>query len=108
MFYISPDNQYPLCYGDIQLANPGWKLGDPLPEGWIAVSESPLPEPSENQIISEGFPIEVDGQMTRNWVIRDLTPEEIERKNAPITARKKLMGLGLTEAEINALVSGMI
>jgi hypothetical protein len=108
MIYISPDNEYPRHYGDIQLANPTWKLGDDLPEGWVQVAESPRPEPGVDEVTVEGFPIEVEGLMTQNWVLRDMTAEEIERRDAPANAKAKLIALGLTEAEIEALVRGLV
>lgn len=103
MIYISPDNEYPRHYGDIMLADPTWKKGDPLPEGWVEVAEASLPTAGENEKVVEGFPKEVKGVMTQNWEVRPMTAEEIERRDAPETAKAKLLALGLTEVEIAAL-----
>lgn len=108
MIYISPNNEYPRHYGDIQLENPSWNLGDDLPEGWRAVSETEMPGLAENEIAEEGFPIEANGVMTQNWIIRSLTEKEIEQRNAPKTAKQKLISLGLTEFEVEALTRGLI
>jgi len=107
MIYISPNNEYPRHYGDIQAENPNWELGNDLPEGWVQVAEAERPEPQADKVIFEDFPVDVDGVMTQNWQVRDMTPEEIERRDAPITARQKLIDLGLTEVEIEALVRGL-
>lgn len=108
MIYISPENEYPRHYGDIMLATPNWKLGDPLPKGWVQVVETPAPDAGEDQIVYEDFPVEVDGVLTQNWKIRSMTAEEIERRDAPIHAKAKLLALGLTEIEIEALLRGLV
>ena len=105
--YISPENEYPRFIGDIQLEHPNFAAGDELPEGWVQVKESDAPKLGENQILYEDFPVEVDGVMTQNWQVRDMTVEEIERRDAPKTARQKLLDLGLTELEIDALLRGL-
>lgn len=108
MLYISPENEYPRYYGDIQLAHKGWKLGDPLPTGWHEVTELPRPEIADDETVEEGFPVLVDGVYTQNLTARKLTSEELAIKQAPATAKAKLIALGLTEVEIEALVAGMV
>lgn len=108
MIYISPSGEYPRHYGDIEVANPGWQLGDELPSGWVEVTQAPLPTAQPDQIIYEDFPTEVDGVMTQNWKVRDMTAEEIERRDAPENAKAKLIALGLTEIEIAALAQGLV
>jgi hypothetical protein len=108
MLYINPQNEYPRHIGDIQISAPGWQLGDPLPTGWIEVVPTQNPEVPDNKILIELAPEENDGVWTQVWALRDLTAEELERKNAPITARQKLKDvLGLTDAEIEALIRGL-
>jgi len=106
--YINPNGEYPRFYGDIQAENPNWNLGDSLPEGWIQVEDNPMPMPEYGKVVDEGFPIESEGTYSRNWIIRDMTAEEIERRDAPETAKAKLMALGLTEVEVRALVQGLV
>lgn len=108
MLYISPENEYPRHIGDIKIQNPSWKEGEPLPTGWVEVKELFIPEVGENEIWYEEFPIEIDGVMTQNFKVRAMTAEEIERRDAPKTAKEKLMALGLSGAEIQALVRGLI
>jgi len=107
MIYINPQGEYPRHIGDIQLEHPSFKEGDALPEGWVKVAEADRPTPGTDQIAYEDFPVEVDGVMTQNWVVRDMTDEEIDRRYAPKKAKEKLIALGLTEAEVEALVRGL-
>ena len=107
MIYISPNNEYPRHIGDIQLEHPQFKEGDALPDGWVKVEETDRPTVGTDQIAYEDFPVEVDGVMTQNWVVRDMTQEEIDRRDAPKRAKEKLIELGLTEAEVEALVRGL-
>jgi len=107
MLYINPEGEYPRHIGDIQLEHPNFKEGDALPEGWVQVAEADRPEPQTDKIIFEDFPVEVDGVMTQNWQVRDMTAEEIERRDAPKRAKEKLIALGLTEVEVDALLRGL-
>lgn len=108
MQYISPDNEYPRYLGDIQIAHPEYKEGDPLPDGWTLVVSVPMREDwSEDETVYEDFPVEVDGVMTQNWKIRPLTAEEIERRDAPRLAKQKLLDLGFTDLEIKAISRGL-
>ena len=109
MLYISPTGQYPRFYGDIQLENPDWKLGDPLPTGWIEVEEiSERPEIQFDETIEELEPVKVGNKYQQNFVVRKLTEKELAIKNAPITAKQKLLDLGLTSEEIYALTNGSL
>lgn len=108
MIYISPDNEYPRHIGDIQLTHPDFKEGDQIPDGWTHVAESAIPAVTDSELCYEDFPIEMDGVMTQNWIVRELTPDEYQMRHAPRTAKEKLMSLGLTEYEILALVSGLV
>lgn len=108
MKYISPQGEYPRHQGDIQLENPSWTPGDDLPEGWQFVQDTERPEPGENEIVFEQAPAEIDGTLYQSWAVRPMTQEEIDRKNAPLTARQKMIDLGFTEAEIEAILLQMI
>jgi len=108
MLYINADNEYPRHIGDVQLAKPSFQEGDTLPKGWTKVEESERPTAGIDQVTVESTPVEVDGVMTQQWTVRDLTEEELERRNAPANAKAKLIALGLTEAEVNALVQGLV
>lgn len=108
MIYISPNNEYPRHYGDIMLDAPGWNLGDELPEGWHKVAETEMPTAGLDQIVIESEPKEIKGVWTQQWIVREMTPEEIERRDAPKRAKEKLIALGLTEAEVDALSRGLV
>lgn len=109
MLYINPQNEYPRHIGDIQLENPSWQLGDPLPVGWVEVVPTQSPDVPTDQALIELAPEEINGVWTQVWSLRDLTPEELERKTAPTTARQKLKDVvGLTDVEIEVLIRGLI
>ena len=108
MLYINSDNEYPRHIGDVQLAKPGFKDGDALPTGWVKVAESERPTAGTNQVTVEGTPKKVDGVMTQTWTVRDLTQAELDSRDAPAKAKAKLIKLGLTEAEVSALVQGLV
>lgn len=107
MLLINPDNEYPRHIGDLQLAYPDWQKGDALPEGWLEVQAIDNPMPAEDEILYEDDPIEIDGVLSQNWKVRPMTAEEIALRDAPVTARQKLIDLGLTEIEVEALVRGL-
>lgn len=107
MIYISPEGDYPRHYGDIMLAAPSWKLGDELPAGWHKVQEAEFPVASNDEVVEESLPTLKSGKYVQTFIVRPMTPEEIERRDAPKIARQKLLDLGLTELEINELVKGL-
>lgn len=108
MLLITPSGEYPRHIGDLWLEHPDYKEGDPLPDGWQLVKPVDRPVPDTYEIVYEDSPIEVDGQLVQNWQIRPMTDAEKAKKDAPATARQKLLDLGLTEVEIEALVEGLV
>jgi hypothetical protein len=107
MLYINPENEYPRHIGDVQLDQPGFQDGDVLPTGWQKVEESKRPTAEAGQVTAEGTPKKIKGVMTQQWVLRNLTQEELDRRNAPAIAKAKLIELGLTEAEVAKLVQDL-
>lgn len=107
MLFISADNEYPRYIGDVQLVDPAYEYGNALPEGWREVVEVQNPAYEEGKVLELGEPVEIDGVLTQTWINRDMTAEEIERRDAPITAKAKLIALGLTELEVQALSYGL-
>lgn len=106
--YINDLGEYPRYMGDVQLVLPEWQPGDALPAGWSEVVEVLGPSVDETQTYYEVAPIQVDGVWTQQWEVRPLTEEEIATRQAPITAREKLKTIvGLTDAEIGALIRGL-
>lgn len=108
MIYINAAGEYPRHIGDVQLVKGGWKEGDTLPEGWKAVVETARPVAGADQVAYDSGAVEIDGVLTQGWTIRDLTSEEIERRDAPANAKARLESLGFTSAEIQALVAGLV
>lgn len=104
MIYISPRNEYPRHYGDIQLENPGWNYGDQLPEGWTLVNLSEAPVVGENQVAYEVAPVERNGSYFQAFEVRDLTAEELAARELNRVRNKVANGESLTEAEAALLV----
>ena len=100
------DNTYPLYIGDIQLVHPGATHNN-LPEGYADVAVPERPELAEDEKAVSGTPVLVDGEWVHVWEVVKLSAEELEQKLAPIRARQKLVDLGFTVAEIEALIRGL-
>ena len=93
----------------MKIDNPEWAEGNPLPEGWREVQDiQEVPTPGIDELVYELEPAIVDGVLTRVFAVRSLTTEEIEHRDAPKTAKAKLLSLGLSEAEIEALTRGLL
>lgn len=109
MIYKSPEGIYPLFSGDVQLANPDWNIGDPMPKGWLQIEEIAPPDfDSYTEKLVWLEPIEINGVLTQQWGVEELSEEEKERLAAPKNAKQKLLDLGLTELEIYALIGRAI
>jgi hypothetical protein len=108
MIYINAEGEYPRHIGDVQLVVAGWQEGDTLPDGWQSVVETERPTPGTDQLTYDSGPVDVDGTLSQGWTIRDLTAEELSRRDAPANAKARLVELGFTDAEIAALVSGLV
>jgi hypothetical protein len=110
MNYIDPQGNYPRHQGDIRLSNPEWSDGDPLPTGWTLVNHVDAPSfdyATEKLVENSPELNNENGQYYRSWAVVPLTAEELEILNAPVSARQKLINLGLTEVEVDALVRGL-
>lgn len=108
LVYKSPEGEYPLYYGDVQGRNPGWNPGMSLPDGWVQVEDTQVPEYAENQTVEELEPRQEGNKYFRNWLVRDLTEEELAWQNAPVTALEKIQTLELTDAEKFAINRGTV
>lgn len=100
------NGDYPRYVGDLELQHPDWKRGDPLPEGWREVADTPMPKRGEGQIIREAPLEEIDGVLTRQWEVVDLTPEEIKARDKSIQVAQAVGALGLTREEAIELLGG--
>lgn len=108
MLLIDPQGNYPRYVGDLRSQNPGWEEGQALPEGWINVNYSSVPEfDMSTQRLEELSPsLAEDGQYYQTWNVREATAEELEVANAPSTARIKFQNLGFTDPEIDFILQG--
>lgn len=79
MIFIKNGLEYPRYVGDIEQENPEWELGQALPEGWEFVQETAAPTPTTDQLVTEVFPVLVEGQWTQTWELIDLTEEDINK-----------------------------
>lgn len=77
MIFIKNGSEYPLYLGDLELENPAWELGQALPEGWSAVTETLPPEAPENGAVTETTPQLIDGVWTQSWETKIFTDQEI-------------------------------
>lgn len=106
--YNTETKEFPIFVGDAQVANPGWD-GDidnpPAPLVWV---HDAAPVNAENKVIEDAEPKLINGVWTRQYKYRDYTADELEAINAPVSARAKLVALGFSEAEINALAIGLL
>jgi hypothetical protein len=102
--YISPQNEYPRYVGDIQIEYPEWDPSKKLPNGWTAVNPVSIPEILSSQALYEDFPVKENGEYFQNFIVRDLTEEELFRTNARDLAKDKLAKLGLSDFEIKEII----
>lgn len=72
--------QFPLHEGDIQLIHPGWTADQPLPSTFAKVEWQDQPELGKNQTAFAISPKEINGVWIRQWIIYDLTEEEIQEQ----------------------------
>lgn len=106
--FIDPNGNFPRYLGDLLIENPSYKEGDSLPAGWIPVIEVEPPAFGKYEILELGQPIESNGVYTQTWQVRAMTTAEKELVDAPENAKAKLLALGLTEIEIQALAQGLV
>ena len=81
-YFIAPNGDYPRHIGDIQRDYPDYVEGDVLPEGWVEVAYGTIPDINpETETWFEVEPKEVDGVLTRQFQVRQLTENEINNKS---------------------------
>lgn len=107
LFLNTVTGEYPRHIGDLELL--GWKQGEELPENWVEVEyATTYPEPGIDEVVFEDEPLKKNGKYYQNLKTRPMTAEEVERRDAPKRAKEKLLALGLTELEIEALTRGLV
>lgn len=98
MYLNTTTGQFPLYAGDIMLAQRNWKIGDPLPDGWVEIAPIPLPAMTESQVPVPGVQ-QVDGVWTMTWTLRTLTAAEIAARRVADARMKVMRGDILTQEE---------
>jgi hypothetical protein len=81
MFINKITKEYPRFIGDLQLLYPDATL-DNVPDDWALVEESPMPEYQSGKGIFETEPQQINGVWKQQWLVRDLTTEEITKIEA--------------------------
>jgi hypothetical protein len=77
---IDNEGNYPRHVGDLRLAHPDYKDGDPLPEGWLEVAANDPDNVPEGHVSYELAPQEIDGVWYRVWASRPPTEEELAER----------------------------
>lgn len=81
--YINPTtNEYPRFPGDIQLIDPEWEDGKPLPDGWEEVIATEPPQVAKGQYYVEVAPVKVDGVWHREFEVKTYTQEKLDEMKA--------------------------
>ncbi len=84
MFINKITKEYPRFIGDLQLLYPDATL-DNVPDDWALVEESPMPEYQSGEGIFETEPQQINGVWKQQWLVRDLTTEEITKTRTVIS-----------------------
>lgn len=76
-----------------------------------SIQQSNVPDIDQNtQIAEEDVPVQINGVWTQQWVVRDLTPEELKARVPTIVtmrqARHALLNAGLLDA-VDAAISAI-
>jgi hypothetical protein len=103
MYLNTQTNEYPLFAGDLELL--GWKQGTPLPENWVEVERTDVPEHSATEVAYENSPTKVGDIWKQSWGIRTLSNEELEQIVKNNVRNKVIREEPLTQEEANLLVT---
>jgi hypothetical protein len=76
--------EYPRHIGDLYLI--GYRDGEDIPEGWVEVVNTEMPNCESDEKTIEIIPKEINGTFYQQWQIVKLTEEEIIEKNKEITS----------------------
>lgn len=74
--------EYPVYEGELRLRFPNISFPTPFvpPDGYVSINDVPRPLVNYTQNVTEGTPILVEGEWTRNWVVSDATPDQIQSR----------------------------
>lgn len=73
MILINPNGEFPRFIGDLQNSHPSYTQGDPLPDGWLLVTETTPPEVQDGYEAVWGDPIQTPNGYETTWVIQERT-----------------------------------
>jgi hypothetical protein len=108
LIFIDSEGNYPRFIGDVLVDYPDWNEKLPLPSGWQLVKETAPPRTAlENQVIEELAPVGINGELRQQWSVRDMNEEELLQLDPSHTAKMKLIRLGFTQEEIDAIAAGI-
>jgi hypothetical protein len=79
MRFIDSSGNYPRFIGDLMLSHPEWKEGTEIPEGWIVVEESDLPEEKVGHTVVESAPEAVGNVVYRKWYLKEVDQDDVDR-----------------------------
>lgn len=98
MYLNTLTGQFPLYPGDAMLAQPGWKLGDPAPAGWVEIAPVTPPACAEDETLTPSVQL-ANGQWAMTWTARSLTAEELHARQRAEVRMKVMRGQTLTQEE---------
>ena len=75
-YIVKSTGEYPMHFGDIIIRYPD-ATEDNIPDELALVIETPKPNKNEDQGIYESAPLQINGVWTQQWLVRDLTNEEV-------------------------------
>ena len=69
---MNAKGDYPLYLGDILLADAQWRPGLPLPEGFVEVHPTPMPQPMNGKMIVLSRPEHDGTNWNQTWAYQDI------------------------------------
>jgi hypothetical protein len=73
--------EYPLYPGDMELLFSNFNENN-IPEGYAIVFQPDIPEITDTQIIEEIQPVLIDGVWTKQFIVLDLTEDQLNNRKA--------------------------
>lgn len=114
LYVLAPNGsveRYPYNAVDLRIANPGTSFPqnptDELLAEWGVFPVAPTPQPAfdpATEELTEGQPAMVQGVWTQTWLVRSLTPEEIEERRIASVPRV----VSMRQARLALLAAGLL
>ena len=103
MYLNTHTNEYPRFAGDLELL--GWEQGTPLPENWVEVERTDVPEHSAIEVAYENPPIKVGDVWEQSWSVRAFSDKELLEIAKNKIRNKVIRNEPLAQEEANLLVT---